>query len=414
MNAWAIALDSIWHHKLRSTLTALGVVIGVFAVVTLTSLGSGVNSYVTNQFNRIGATLITVVPAAPGTQAKFNAASSGSAGHGPRRGGGFGGGFAQVPSTLTVADAIAIAGLQADHIAAVAPVAQVAAIVAHGSIATAANPVVGTTSAYFSLQRLAFLAGGAPGGFTSGVVLGHSAARTLFGGSVRTAVGGSVSINGKSFRVVGVLKAAGQSFGTDPDQAVYIPIQEALALAGTRHLTEIVVGAESTGTVKAASAAVQRLLGQRHPIKDFAVITSGQMLSIIQSTLSVITAVLGGIAAISLVVGGIGIMNIMLVTVTERVREIGVRKALGAGDGDILVQFLVESVLLAVLGGAIGLLCAGVTSHIVGRAINVPIGLTGTSVGAALGFSVLVGAVFGVLPAMNAARLMPAAALRSE
>ncbi len=405
MNAWSIALDSIWHHKLRSTLTVLGVVIGVFAVVTLTSLGAGVKGYVTRQFNRFGAALITVLPAAPGTQRRVNAGHGG----GPEGGGGFG--FLAPPSTLTVADAEAIAALHADHVANAAPVVQAPALVAHGSASVAAASVVGTTSAYFAMEQYGFADGGAGGGL-HGVVLGHTVARSLFGDGV--ALGRTVTVNGRSLRVQGVLKAIGNQFGTDPDQAVFIPVDTALSMAGTQHVAEIVVQAAGTGVVPAAGRAVQRVLGARHPLKDFVVVTAGQILSTIQSTLSVITSVLGGIAAISLLVGGIGIMNIMLVTVTERVREIGVRKALGARDRDILVQFLVESVLLAVLGGAIGTGFAGLVGHIIGHAIQVPIALTASSVGAALGFSVAVGAAFGVLPAMNAARLMPADALRTE
>ena len=452
MNAWTIALDSIWHHKLRSTLTALGVVIGVFAVVSLTSLGAGVKAYMTNKFDQIGATLITVAPAAPGTEKKLDGGAHRA--RGPSGGGGFS--LSPAPSTLTVADAQAIAHLGAQHgVAAVAPVAQLAAIVAAASSrvpatvasatpapiasspsaasapspsrspsaasATAPAPtslatvVIGTTAPYFGLQHLAFLTGGVGQGFTSGAVLGLHAAQQLFGLTAPgAALGRSLTVNGQRFQVVAVLRSAPRALGSDPNDAVYIPLQSALAGSGSHFVAEIMVGATGTGTVDSASAAVRHLMDQRHPLQDFLVVTNSQILGTIQSTLSVVTGVLAGIAAISLVVGGIGIMNIMLVTVTERVREIGVRKALGAGDGDILVQFLVESVLLAVLGGAIGVLLAAVVAGIVSGAIHVPIGVTGTAIGVALAFCVIVGMVFGVLPAMNAARLMPADALRSE
>ncbi len=396
MNAWSIALDSIWHHRLRSGLTALGVVIGVFAVVTLTSLGSGVKAYVTRQFNRFGAELITVVPAFPGS------------GRGSHRGE-----FNLVapPSTLTLADAQALAGLRARGVEAVAPLEQVPALVSLGSGPGTATAVIGTTAPYFPMEQLAFAAGGVTGGL-QGAVLGHAVAYDLFGGA--DPVGHTIAVNGRAIRVQGVLRAAGNQLGSDPDQAVFIPVAQALTLAGTHHVSEIVIQAAGTASVAGARRAVQQLLARRHPLGDFTVITAGQILSTIQSTLSVITSVLGGIAAISLLVGGIGIMNIMLVTVTERVREIGVRKALGARDGDILVQFLVESVLLAVLGGAVGTAFAGLAAHIIGDTIRVPIALTAASIGLALGFSVTVGAVFGVLPAMRAARLMPAEALRTE
>jgi len=414
MNAWRIALDSIWHHKLRSSLTALGVVIGVFAVVTLASLGAGVRNYVTGQFNSFGAALLTVTPAPPGAQKSLDAAASGNRGGSARGsfGGGGGGGFGSTPSTLTVGDVQAILALKSAHVAAAAPVADAAALVANGNLDAPGATVVGTTAPYFAMSNLHFASGGVSAGFSTGAVLGQAAAAALFpsGG----AVGSTVSVNGQAVPVVGVLAAAGSQLGGDPDQAVYVPVAQALSISGASTVSEILVRADGTAGVSAASAAIQAALALRHPLKDFAVVTAGQILSIIQSTLGVITSVLGGIAAISLLVGGIGIMNIMLVTVTERVHEIGTRKAMGARDSDILVQFLVESVLLALLGGVIGTACSGLAGSIVGHAVNVPLGLTASSVSLALVFSVAVGAVFGVLPALNAARLMPAVALRSE
>jgi putative ABC transport system permease protein len=399
MNAWAIALDSIWHHRLRSLLTALGIVIGVFAVVTLTSLGGSVKQYISGQFSKFGANLITVAPAAPGS-----GSGSGKGHHHVTLG--------PVQSILTPADAQAIAALPAkDDVKAAAPIASVPATVsANGQVAGGA--VVGTTAGYFSLEQLKFTAGGASAGFGNGAVLGHALAKDLFGST--PPVGQTVTIANTSFPVVGVLAHTGNQFGGDPGQTAYIPVSAALTISHSQHVAEIVVGATSDATVNTASAAVRQLLDQRHSVHAFQVITAAQILSTINKTLSVITSVLSGIAAISLLVGGIGIMNIMLVTVTERIREIGTRKALGARDSDILVQFLVESVLLAVLGGAVGTGMSALASRIVGHAIHFTIGLTPSSVVIALLFSVFVGVVFGVLPAMNAARQMPADALRSE
>ena len=404
MSAWSIALDSIWHHKLRSALTALGIVIGVFAVVTLNSLGAGVKNYITAQFNGVGADLITVTPATPAEQR----ALSGQGGHRP---GGGGGAFGPTPSTLTVADAQAIAGLMADHVQAVAPV-EPAPGDAASTVATApGDAIVGTTAGYFTAEPLAF-ASGSTAGFSSGAVLGHAAAATLF--PKGQAVGQTITVGQYSLPVVGVLKSSSSQLGAGANHSVFIPVGDALNLAGSKYVGDIVVSADKSSDVAAATKAISKLLDQRHAVKDFAVVTAGEILKTVNSTLSVVTDVLGGIAAISLVVGGIGIMNIMLVTVTERVKEIGTRKALGARDGDILVQFLVESVLLAVLGGAIGTGLSGLASHIVGQVIKFPIGLTTSAITVALAFSVGVGVVFGVLPAMNASRLMPADALRSE
>lgn len=411
MNAWTIALDSIWHHKLRSVLTALGIVIGVFAVVPLTSLGAGVQRYIAGQFDTFGADLITVLPAAPGTQQALDRSAKGTrAGFGPP---GDGGPFGQTPSTLTMADVQAIAALRADHVAAVAPVVRAPAAVTRGTKAAAlGSAVIGTTAPYFVIENLQFAAGGVSAPFSAGAVLGHGVAAALFGR--QAPVGQTIQVGKQSYPVIGVLRASGSQLGGAPDQSVYIPVAHALALAGTSHLSQIVLAAAAPAQVSGASAAVRRLLGRRHTLQDFAVVTAGQILATINSTLTVITSVLGGIAAISLLVGGIGIMNIMLVTVTERIREIGTRKALGARDGDILVQFLVEALLLAVLGGAVGTGLSGLAGQVVGHAVHLAIPLTGSSVVVALAFSSAVGVAFGVLPALRAARLLPAEALRSE
>ncbi len=410
MNAWTIALDSIWHHKLRSVLTALGIVIGVFAVVTLSSLGAGVQRYIAGQFDTFGADLITVLPAAPGTQQALDRSAKGTgAGFGPPGGGPFG----QTPSTLTMGDVQAIAALRADHVSAVAPVVRAPALLTRGTrTAALGSAVIGTTAPYFGIENLQFAAGGVSAPFTSGAVLGHAVAAALFGR--QAPVGQTIQVGKQSYPVIGVLRASGSQLGGAPDQSVYIPVANALVLAGTSYLSQIVLAAVAPAQVSAASAAVQRLLGRRHTLKDFAVVTAGQILATINSTLAVITSVLGGIAAISLLVGGIGIMNIMLVTVTERIREIGTRKALGARDGDILVQFLVEALLLAVLGGAVGTGLSGLAGQVVGHAVHLAIPLTGSSVVVALAFSSVVGIAFGVLPALRAARLLPAEALRSE
>jgi putative ABC transport system permease protein len=398
MNAWSIALDSIWHHKLRSALTALGIVIGVFAVVTLTSLGHSFKQYIGNQFNTLGATLITVMPAPPHAKQ-----ATGGASHA---------GFGAAPSTLTLGDVAAIAAQGGNDVASVAPVAPAAALITYGGKTASTGSVLGTTSAYFGILSLHFAAGGTAGFASGGAVLGHAVAQELFGGS--SAVGHTVLVGGKPYTVTGVLQTTGAALSGDADDTTYIPVGAALALSGSSKLAEIVAAAAGTADVPAAAAAITRLLDQRHTLRDFAVVTAGQILATINKTLSVVTSVLGGIAAISLLVGGIGIMNIMLVTVTERVREIGTRKALGARDGDILVQFLVEAVLLSLLGGAVGTGFSALAGRVVGQIIHFPISLTATSVGVALGFSLLVGVVFGVLPALNAARLMPAEALRSE
>lgn len=401
MSAWSIALDSIWHHKLRSALTGLGIMIGVFAVVTLNALGAGVKNYINAQFSGAGADLITVMPSAPHAQG-----TSGGGGRGPGGRSAFTG---SAPSTLSVADAQAIAGLA--HVSGAAPVEQAPGVVQAGGATAAGASIIGTTAPYFHIVNLPFTAGSAPG-LVTGAILGHKLAGTLFPGG--NALGRTVMVAGTTYPVTGVLASSTSQLGAAANDAVYIPVAAALRIAGSTYVNEILVSVDQSQNVNAVTTAVNTLLAQRHPTHDFAAVTAGQILSEVNSTLSVVTDVLAGIAAISLVVGGIGIMNIMLVTVTERVKEIGTRKALGARDSDILVQFLVESVLLAVVGGAVGTGLSALAGRIVGHVIKFPIGLTVSAVTVALVFSVGVGVVFGVVPAMNAARLMPADALRSE
>ncbi len=402
MNAFRIAFDSIWGHRTRSALTALGIVIGVFAVVTLVSLGTAVRDFVGGQFRSVGASIFTISPASPGT------GSSGGA-HAFHSGGSpFGAGG--VPSTLTVGDSDAIAALNNPAIRRVAPVSQLPLPVSAGKGDPAAVSVIGTTAAYFPMQRLSF----AVGRFTGhGIVLGATAAKSLFGDHA-SPVGKELHVASVSIRVTGVLRRGEGMLSLQANQAVFLPVSTGLSLAGLDKVSQIMVEAKSNGQVDAAAAAATRVLDRRHALRDFQVTKNSQLLSSINRTLAVITAFLSGLAAISLLVGGIGIMNIMLVTVTERFREIGIRKALGARDGDILWQFLAEALLLALLGGAVGIVLSAFAGRIISRMAGLPSGLTPSAIVLAIGFSIAVGVVFGVLPALRASRLMPAEALRSE
>jgi putative ABC transport system permease protein len=396
VNAFAIALDSIWRHRLRSTLTALGVVIGVFAVVTLTSLGTSVKAYVTGQFSKVGATLITVAPANPGSASQKH-----------RFGGG---GIGTAPSTLTVADANAILARHSPSIASVSPVADIPVTIGTTPGGSSGLPITGVSASYFTMEQLPFAHGRFSG---TGVVLGHSAASILFP-HTKNPVGDTVYIGQQAFTVSGLLQKGSGIAALESDHMVFMPVAAGLKLAGLTTVADIVVNASSPSNVNAAANLVTRIMASRHPSKNFAVTKATQLLSTITSTLSTITTFLAGLAAISLLVGGIGIMNIMLVTVTERFKEIGIRKAMGARDSDVLVQFVAESILLALLGGAVGVGLSAIASGIVARLAGFPGGLTLGAVVLALVFSILVGGVFGVLPAMRAARLMPVDALRTE
>jgi putative ABC transport system permease protein len=399
MNAFSIALDSIWAHRLRSALTALGIVIGVFAVVTLTSLGSGVRSYVSGQFSSFGATLITVTPALPHASSQK-----------PRFGGGPNNNFINVPSTLTVSDATAISSAHSPDISQVAPVAVLPVTVSLTPGGFSGLAATGTTSSYFRAQQLSF----ATGRFTrNGAVLGSSALHTLFPG-VKNPIGRTIYVGQTLLPVTGVLNSASGLLSKAANNTIFVYVSTGLKISGLHNISEILVAASGNTHVNGAGMVIARVLTRRHPSRDFTVTKDTQILKTINNTLSTITTFLSGLAAISLLVGGIGIMNIMLVTVTERFREIGIRKALGARDSDILVQFLAESVLLSLLGGAIGVLLSALASHMIGQLAGFSAGLTLDAVALAVGFSLLVGIVFGVIPAFRAARLMPAEALRTE
>lgn len=401
MNAFTIAWDSIWHHRLRSLLTTLGIIIGVFAVVTLTSLGGGVQQYVNQKFQGVGATLITVMPALP------TAAHARGSGH--RFGGGAASFGASVPSTLTASDVAVLDRSGSSAIRNAAGVVTVPDLVRAPGHAPVAATVSGVSTPYFGMQHLAAKQGTLVG---PGVVLGAGVARNLFGR--RPALGRAVLIGAHRYRVTAVLRATQGAPGSDPNDTAFMPLKAALSASGQTTVSTILVAASSPEAVARATKVANRLLTARHPSHPFRLVTAQQILTTVTSTTSVITDFLAGIASIALLVGGIGIMNIMLVTVSERFREIGIRKALGARDSDILFQFLTESVLLALIGGVVGTLLSGLATHIVGHLVGIPASLTARSVLTAVIFSILVGVVFGVLPALRGARLMPADALRAE
>ncbi len=396
MNIFAIAWDSIWHHRTRSFLTALGIIIGVFAVVTLTSLGSGVQSYVNQKFSTIGANLISVTPALPSSPHHHDRRSSMK--------------FSAIgiPSTLTEADVSALNHSRNSALKSAAGVLVIPELLSyHGNYQSAS--IAGVSPSIFSMLRLK----AAKGSLTAnGVVLGYSVKRAIFGN--KPALGKKVKVGTKLLDVTGVLSWAQSTPSSNPNHAAYLPLKTALTITGQKDVSEIVIAASSAQSVTQAVTTANHILSKNHPSHNYAITTVQSVLKAVTSTTSVITDFLAGIAGISLLVGGIGIMNIMLVTVSERFREIGIRKALGARDSDILIQFLSESILLALIGGLFGTALSGLATHIVSKAVGIPAGLTLSAVVTAVVFSIGVGAVFGVLPAMRAARLMPAEALRTE
>jgi putative ABC transport system permease protein len=387
-----LALSRLRTNRLRAALTMLGVIIGVASVVALVGVGQGTTANITSRLAGLGTNLLTISPNGGG-------ATSG---------------------TLTLDDADAIAALPA--IAGVAPEVSSSQTVKVGTTTTTTT-VIGTTSAYptvraYDVWQGTFLTQPAIDQGLRVVVLGATAATNL--GLGAEAIGTQVTIGGLPFQVIGILQPKGGSGFSDPDDQVMVPVSVVQKyFVGGDSVRTIGVSVASPDQMTAASADITALLTQRHDIgptdtADFSVFNQTQLLEAASSISATLTLLLGGIASISLIVGGIGIMNIMLVSVRERTREIGIRKAIGARARDILAQFLVEALTLSLLGGLIGIAVGLAASALIGRLAGWGFAFDPATLVAAVFFSLLVGVVFGVWPARQAARLDPISALRYE
>jgi len=399
------ALESLTANKLRSGLTVLGIVIGVAAVIAMISVGRGAQNTITGSIQGIGTNLLFV----------------------------FRGGSEDVrnPKPITLGDADAIADpFQAPSVAEVAPILQDSGVVSYAG-ENHATTVTGVTPAYSQVRNTTvsegeFIQEEHILGQASVVVIGTEVADKLFGRS-QGLVGETVRIEGQPFRIIGVQTPKGGSGFSNEDDRVLVPFSTAqvrlLRRSSRDRVDMLMVQAVSAAAVPIASDEIAQILRTRHRTEvgadDFTILSQQDFLNTAQTITGVLTIFLGGIAAISLLVGGIGIMNIMLVSVTERTREIGLRKALGARRLDILVQFLTESSVLSLIGGLVGIALGWLISYVVGRiaaandaAINPAIGLD-TILLATL-FSTAVGLFFGLYPANRAASLEPVEALRYE
>ena len=402
-----IALRSMAANKMRAGLTMLGMIIGVGAVIALVAAGAGAQATVTERFSSLGSNLLVVSPARSFRRGVFGAASTGRA--------------------LTNDDVDAIAEL-ATAVSGIAPEYSTQAQVVYRSNNTQTS-VVGVTPPYqtvrnWAVERGRFISELDNTNQAKVAVLGSSVVEDLFGDTLVDPLGTTIRINRQNYEIVGILASKGTSGGmSNMDDQVLIPLSTAqikFGGAGNRTVQSINVQAASEDMLDLAEAQLTAILRARHGLlstqaDDFSIQNQTQIVEMVQETSQTFTTLLSSIAAISLVVGGIGIMNIMLVSVTERTREIGIRKAVGATRRDILSQFLVEAIVMGVIGGLMGVLAgyaaASIVTPMLGgtRAVVTP-----GSVIMALGVSVAVGLFFGIYPANRAGALDPIEALRYE
>ena len=397
-----VAVKALRRNAMRTALTALGMIIGVAAVIVMVAIGTGARTSIEQQIRSAGSNVITVN------------AGSGRSGT-VRQGQG-------AVATLTEADARAIR--QLDGVRYVSPGlntrTQIISEQANWNtqVQGAGDELADLRS--WALQYGTFLSPEDVRSSAKVVVLGSVARDQLFGAGADP-VGALVRINNQPFRVIGVLTSKGQAaFGPDQDDAAIVPYTTVQKrLLGVTHVSSITVGAEDTAPLDGVAEGISALLRERHQLAagaedDFMVRTQAEMVSVLTSTTDTMTYLLAGIAAVSLIVGGIGIMNIMLVSVTERTREIGLRLAIGASDASVLTQFLVESVVLSLAGGLIGILCGMLVADVVTRVLEWPTAVTLQSILMSFGVAAATGVFFGFYPARKAAALDPIDALRHE
>ncbi len=394
-----LALQAIRRNILRSLLTVLGIVIGVAAVIAMVTIGNGTTAKVAADLAKLGSNLLFVSP------------------------GQFGPGRASSDAKAFNARDVEAMKTQLNGIKAVAPVAQKSATVIYGSESRIV-PITGTDNDYFVTQDWSLTSGRM---FLEGEIRGGRAA-CLIGATVQSKLFGqadpvarSIRVGNVSCEVIGLLQAKGQSsFGTDQDDLVLMPLRTfQRRLAGNTDISRVMVSAKDGVDTAKVQADLEHILRERRNISaneedDFSVRDMKQIAQAQTGTTAMLTGLLGAVAAVSLLVGGIGIMNIMLVSVTERTREIGIRLAIGALERQVLSQFLVEAVVLSLFGGLVGIGLGLALAWMATNAMDVPFAVDLRIVLVAFAFSALVGIVFGYFPARRAARLDPIEALRHE
>ena len=398
---WMVALAAIRANKLRSFLTMLGIIIGVGAVITMIALGSGAQKAVQDNISALGTNLLTVMP---GQQCQHGVASDQRVG-------------------LTVDDATEIQN-SARHLVAVMPEINRSFQIKYRN-QNANIQVTGTSPSYFKARNYTLVAGRL---FTAGddearrrVAVAGSAVGDDFGQNAAAMIGQTVEIRGITFEIIGLLGSKGAQQGwMNPDEQLFIPLSTArYRLMGSDRVRTITVKVDNERNTSLAMISLEQAIRRRHKIQpsapnDFQIRNQADLAQTLSQTTETFTMLLAGIAAVSLLVGGIGIMNIMLVSVTERTREIGVRKALGATRGAILFQFLVEALVLCLVGGGLGVLFGGGGAIALSKIFHWNTLISPVSILLAFLFSFTVGIVFGVWPARRASLLDPITALRYE
>lgn len=391
----SLAWSALAGHRLRTTLSIVGVAVGIAAVVALTALGEGARQYVIQEFTSIGSNLLSVLPGKTETTGAM-----------PGMGG--------VPNDLTLQDLLALRR-QIHAAQYIVPVSMGTETVSHGERRRQVA-VIGSSPEFLQARELSVAQGQflPPGDVERGapvVVLGHITARELFPGE--QPLGQVVRVGEWRMRVIGVLAEIGTQLGIKMDEVVIVPVATGMKMFNRSSLFRILVKVRSPKDLDNACEQVISILTQRHDEEDVTCITQKAVIATFSSILQTLTLVLVAIGAISLTVAGIGVMNVMLVTVSERTEEIGLLRALGATHGQILSVFLLEAVMLAGLGGLVGLLVGLGGVHLLTWIYPaVPAAAPAWAIGAALGLAMMLGGIFGVLPARRAAKLDPIMALQ--
>jgi putative ABC transport system permease protein len=399
---FSMAFEALFLNKVRSFLTTLGIIIGVFSVIVMISLGQASQAYITDQVKGLGAGVLIITPGNPKNSA-------------------FGGPGTSV-KTLTIDDARVLENIPGTLF--VSPNTFIMSLMTFGRNNAGAT-VIGTSPNYQQAGNLAL----AKGRFFTDqesrtgakvIVLGSKLASDLFKNSIVEPLNAKVKVDKQRYRVIGILEEKGTSISGAVDDRAYMPtVTFQQTLKSGRDVVSILLKLKSDRMIPLAQEKVHNILRYRHGIReseedDFKIQTQAELLSTVNVITNVFTLLLAGIAAISLVVGGIGIMNIMLVSVTERTREIGVRKAVGAQRRDILIQFLIESATISLIGGILGMLLGLGVTKIVTQLANLPFIISPVAVIGAFAFSAGVGIFFGLYPANKASKLDPVDALRYE